>query len=78
MTNYEIITTEKAIHQIDLEVNTYPGWLREGCKVKAGEKAVFKTKIWKPCKPKKSEDGEEKKLYLVTAHYFTEKQVEKV
>lgn len=83
MTNLEIIVGSMIVAGLDpltVEVDTYAGWKRKGFVVKRGETAVFKTKIWKPCKRKADDefDEEEKQLYLVNAAFFTEDQVEKV
>ena len=50
LTNFEIIESNIILHGITEEVDTYAGWSRNGYKVKRGSKALFKTKIWKPCK----------------------------
>ena len=94
MTNAQIILEGMLLAELDpmeVEVDTFAGWKRKGFTVKKGEKAVFKTKIWKPCKFKPEEistdddvinDGEQvvnkKKLVLVNAFFFTDEQVEKV
>ena len=89
MTNVEIIASAMAANEIDfdLEVDTIVGWNRKGFKVKKGEHAAFKTKIWKPRKRTKeelkelAENGESEdtksRLILVNANFFTEEQVEK-
>jgi len=77
MTNTEIINGNCILAGIMEPVDTYPGWKASGYQVKKGSKAVFKTKIWKPCKVKNEKTGEkEKKLLLVNASFFTESQVE--
>ena len=79
MTNSEIIIS--AMESVGLDprktmVNTFSGWSRHNYRVKSGEKAAFKAKIWKPVS--RDKDGEEeKKLILVTASFFTREQVEK-
>lgn len=85
MTNMEIITGACVLNKVTDPVDTFAGWKRKGYKVKAGEKAVFKVPIWKPSKKKtvenETEDEEKKqqsRMYLVTAAFFTDKQVEKV
>lgn len=88
MTNKMLIYNAAAQAGVDEPVNTYQGWQRMGLQVKKGSKALFKTKIWKPCKLKgKAEaaadrDGEEapegdEKLILVDACFFGLSQVEK-
>ena len=78
MTNAEIITGNCILTGISEPVDTYPGWKAKGYQVKKGSKAVFKTKIWKPCKTKNEKTGEkEKRLLLVNASFFTKSQVEK-
>lgn len=87
MTNMEIIMTNMLLNNLnpeEVEVDTYAGWKRRGFKVKHGEHAVFKTKIWKPSKYSKKEIAEDetqegnKKLILVNSSFFTDKQVERV
>lgn len=88
MTNIEIIAAAAATAKIpaDMPINTYAGWKRSGFQVKRGEKAVFQTKIWKPCKAKKKEQTEtedtgtrdNKKLILVNASFFTAEQVSEI
>lgn len=81
MTNKEILMQEMILHNIDLEtkINTYAGWNRNGYTINKGSKALFQTKIWKPCKSKKQEDGQQKNnMYLVKASYFSQDQVTKV
>ena len=81
MTNKEIIMMERVLNNIDfdLEINTYAGWNRQGYTINKGSKALFTTKIWKPCKSKKQEDGQQKNnMYLVKASYFSQDQVTKV
>lgn len=79
MSNSEIISTHIALLGIMEPVNTYAGWQRNGYTVRRGEKATFKTKIWKPCKVKDEETKETgKKLIMVNAAFFTASQVEKI
>ncbi len=93
MTNAEIILGAMMLAEIDpmeVEVDTFAGWKRKGYVVKRGEKAVFQTKIWKPCKFVKKDDEEQqtdeqteekknyKKLMLVNASFFTDLQVERI
>ncbi len=82
MSNIEIIANETDLRGITEQVDTFAGWKRRGYVVSKGQKAVFKTKIWKPCKVKeKDENGEErkeKKLILVNAAFFTLSQVEAI
>lgn len=81
MTNAQIIMTEVALHGVQEEVDTYAGWKRRGYQVQKGNKALFKTRIWKPCKSKakkQDEDGEdESKLIMVDASFFGLSQVAK-
>lgn len=88
MTNKEIIMGNMVLLGLDpltVFVDTFAGWNRRGFKVKKGEKAVFKTKIWKPSKKKIKEekDGEQEEkevenMILVNAAFFRAEQVEKV
>ena len=56
MTNMQIIMAEVTLRGITEEVDTYAGWQARNMQVQKGNKALFKTKIWKPCYPK-DEDG---------------------
>ena len=79
MTNRQIIAQamEKAgLNPVNTKVDTFAGWKRQRYRVKSGENASFKTKIWKPVNSNKSEEDEEK-LILVNAAFFTMEQVEK-
>ena len=81
MTNKEILMMERVLNNIDfdLEINTYAGWNRQGYTINKGSKALFQTKIWKPCKNKKETDGQKQsKMYLVKASYFSINQVTKI
>lgn len=55
-------------------VDTYPGWKRLGYQVKHGEKALFKTKIWKPVSRKNKNTGNEgvneDHMFLVSFYNF--------
>lgn len=83
MTNAQIITGEMILNGVMEEVDTYAGWSRRGYQVQKGEKAKFKTRIWKPAKVRKitmvdqDADGEEKesKLIMVNAAFFGKSQV---
>lgn len=83
-TNKEILLNCRLEYSIplDLVIDTYAGWRFKGWQVKRGEKALFTTKIWKPCKQKKiNENGDiiqTKKLLLVNASFFSREQVEKI
>lgn len=84
MTNAVIISTAMMLNNIQEPVDTYQGWKRRGMQVKRGSKALFKTKIWKPCTVKADaedvdEAGEvkrEQKMILVPASFFGASQVE--
>jgi hypothetical protein len=79
MSNAEIILGNCLLVGIMENVDTYAGWNTKGYKIKAGSKAVFTDRIWKPCKVKNEKTGEpENKLILVKASFFTESQVIKV
>lgn len=81
LTNREIILNEMILNGISLDkiVNTYAGWNRQGYTINRGSKALFTTKIWKPCKSKNKEtDKETKNMYLVKASFFSQDQVSKV
>ena len=77
MTNMQIITSEVTLRGITEEVDTYAGWQARKMQVQKGNKALFKTKIWKPCYPK-DEDGnraDTPTLILVNASFFGRSQV---
>ena len=78
VTNRQIIAAECIDHGITEEVNTYAGWQVRGFQVEKGSKAVFKTKIWKPCKVKNKDGEQSKKLLLVNAAFFTASQVKAI
>jgi hypothetical protein len=79
MTNKQIIMGEILTRGIMEDVDTYDGWRRRGYQVSRGSKALFQTEIWKPCKTKKTEDGEARtRLYMVKASFFGRSQVEKM
>ncbi len=54
------------------QIHTFGDWKRRGFVVKHGEKAVASFPIWKSGK---DENGE-KKLFMKTAYFFRESQVE--
>ena len=77
MTNMQIIMSEVTLRGITEEVDTYAGWQARKMQVQKGNKALFKTKIWKPCYPK-DEDGnraDTPTLILVNASFFGRSQV---
>lgn len=55
------------------EINTYHGWLVKGYKVKRGERAITKLKIWRPYKKKSGEEA----IFKGQAAFFSTSQVEK-
>ncbi len=82
MTNLQIIAGAITLYGITEEVDTYAGWQRRGYQVQRGQKALFNTKIWKPCKWKKvKEESAESEtgtpLILVNASFFGLSQVAK-
>ena len=82
MTNLQIIGTACMMNGITEEVDTYAGWKRRGMQVSKGNKALFKTKIWKPVSGKSKAKGEDEEmdshLILVTAAFFGASQVEEI
>ena len=83
MTNLQIIGTACMMNGITEEVDTYAGWQRRGMQVTKGNKALFKTKIWKPVKGKAKSNDEETdeivgRLILVNAAFFGVSQVEEI
>ncbi len=78
MSNGEIIANNQMLYGVMEKVDTFAGWNAKGYKIKAGSKAVFQDKIWKPCQVKNEKTGEkEKKLLMVNASFFSESQVVK-
>lgn len=83
MTNAQIIINNMVTAGLDpmeTVVDTFAGWKRRGYIVNKGETAVFKTKIWKPCKAKKDTEETEDttNLKLVNAAFFTAEQVKAI
>lgn len=88
MTNIEIIEGERILNNIneDLVLDTFQGWKNKGYQIIKGQKALFKTKIWKPRKQEaKSEENEEQKeelknsrFILVNSAFFSNEQVQKI
>ena len=74
MTNAEIIATECSLRGITEEVHTFQRWKAKGFMVKKGEKAVFKTTIWKAV-PKKDEENEVK-MFMKSSAFFMASQVQ--
>jgi hypothetical protein len=74
ITNAEIIATECSLRGIMEEVHTFQRWKAMGYMVKKGEKAVFKTTIWKAV-PKNDEE-KEVKLFMKSAAFFKASQVQ--
>ena len=78
MTNHEISAGACILNGIEEEVDTYAGWARRGRQVEKGQKALFKTLIWKPRRGVKAtpedeaaDDEEKKKRFvMVTGHFF--------
>ncbi len=82
MTNLQIIAGAVTLYGITEEVDTYIGWQRRGYQVQRGQKALFNTKIWKPCREKKAAEESQKaeegrRLILVNASFFGVSQVAK-
>lgn len=84
MTNAQIITKAMQVNKVTEEVDTYAGWRRRGYQVKRGQRATFKTMIWKPCtkKAEKKDGSDQNKevrtgdMILVHASFFAKSQVE--
>lgn len=74
MTNAEIIATECSLLGITEEVHTFQRWKAMGFMMKKGEKAVFKTTIWKAV-PKKEEENEVN-MFMKSAAFFKASQVQ--
>jgi len=82
MTNEAIIMQAKMLHGIEEECHTFAKWKQLGYRVRKGEHAAFKTRIWKGGRQKVvDEDGEEKeaqRMFMKMAHFFTASQVDEV
>lgn len=74
MSNAEIIATECSLRGILEEVHTFQRWRAMGFIVKKGEKAAFKTTIWKAV-PKKDAENEVK-MFMTSSAFFTASQVQ--
>lgn len=60
------------------EIKSFQQWRNMGYKVKKGEKAALKVKLWYPSTYVKENDKEETKFYMKTTALFTIDQVEKI
>jgi len=85
MTNLEIVLTETAIRVQTGElqdgdiIHTYEGWKARGFQVKRGEHSTIKFPIWKRVWKKDKKTGAEMpKMFLQTASWFTQNQVEEI
>ena len=58
-------------------IHTFAAWKEKGFKVKKGEHAIAKFPIWKHT-VKETEDGKEEKMFMKTAAFFSDDQVEKM
>ena len=80
MTNREIISMAKLAHGVEETVHTYAQWRKEGFKVKKGEHAAFKAKIWvfqkEVVEVEEGKFEQREGFILKTAAFFTESQVE--
>lgn len=76
VTNKQIIETACAEHGITEEVHTFQHWKSMGYAVKKGEKAAFKTSIWKAVQKKDKPD--ETVMFLKTAAFFKASQVQPI
>lgn len=77
MSNSEIIAMECGLRGIMEEVHTFQRWKSMGFSVKKGEKAAFKTTIWKAV-PKIEEDEEKIKMFMKSAAFFMASQVQPI
>lgn len=79
--NNILIAVAMAEHHISEPVHTYENWKSKGFHVQKGEKALFQTKIWRPCKIKRTDKNgnvhSDMKLLLVNASFFGMSQVKK-
>lgn len=82
-TNKTIIDLYKA--ENDLPVNyplfTYAAWLKQGYKVRKGEKCKHRVQLWKYKQMTTDQTGQKKtsgKCFFKTANLFTMEQVEKM
>lgn len=80
--NVELIASACMDYKITETVKTLPQWNKAGYRIKAGSKALFKIKIWKPCKQKITDENGNaetvQKLRLVDAYFFGMSQVERI
>lgn len=81
MTNAELIQAAMMINGIEEPAHTYTKWKQLGFQVRKGEKAAFKTSIWKHTTKVVERDGKEEeqgRMFMKTAAFFTLSQVDKV
>lgn len=83
ITNKAIIELYKTEHGLpaNYPLFTYAAWLKQGYRVRKGEKCKHRVQLWK-YKQKTTEQNEQKqtkgKCFFKTANLFTKDQVERV
>lgn len=83
ITNKTIIELYKTEHglPINYPLFTYAAWLKQGYRVRKGEKCKYRVQLWK-YEQKTTEQNEQKqtkgKCFFKTANLFTIEQVEKL
>ena len=79
VTNNQIILIECATRGIVEPVHTYAKWQELGFQVQKGQKALFKTAIYK-CVEKKDADGnvKSKKMFPKMSAFFGKSQVQPI
>ena len=78
MTNAQIIKSAAKAAGIEETLHTYGRWERMGLKVRKGEHAALKVKIWQKRRVSKDDEEDEGKWYLRTTAFFAESQVEPI
>ena len=81
MTNSEIISTQSMLIGFPYNgsnLKTYQEWKKLGYQVQRGEKATLQTKLWKVTQKKNDKGEKEKRMYMVNASLFSDKQVKRI
>lgn len=83
MTNHQIITAYKMENKIPLETPllTYGAWIKQGYKVKRGERSAHKVLLYKYRQAKVSDDGGNERparMFMTECSLFLPSQVEKI
>lgn len=78
MCNEELIARAQIANGIEEECHTYAAWKKLGYQVQCGNKALFKTTIWKYTSKRNDKGEKEEHMFMQTAAFFGRSQVEKI